>query len=89
MPARTKRLAGKRKQQETSKVPYSTTSGNEVDRREGLRAERRMMVEGKKYVRHPEDDATFLVSSTLMNLLWCWKEVVVVVGEGWLQVVWT
>ena len=63
MAARPKRPVGKKKQQESSKVPDSTTSGNEVHHEERLRGERRMMVEGQKYVRHPEDDATFLVSS--------------------------
>jgi hypothetical protein len=63
MAARPKRPVGKKKQQEPSKVPDSTTSGNEVHHEERLRGERRMMVEGQKYVRHPEDDATFLVSS--------------------------
>ncbi|CAB4004917.1 Leucine-rich repeat and coiled-coil domain-containing 1 [Paramuricea clavata] len=60
MAARPKRPVGKKKQQESSKVPDSTTSGNEVHHEERLRGERRMMVEGQKYVRHPEDDATFL-----------------------------
>jgi hypothetical protein len=70
MAARPKRPVGKKKQQEPSKVPDSTTSGNEVHHEERLRGERRMMIEGQKYVRHPEDDATFLVSSIQVTLLY-------------------
>ena len=62
-----KRQAGKRKP-DTSQIPDSTTSGNEVERRERMGTGRPMMVEGQKYVRHPDDDATFLVSSTRVNL---------------------
>lgn len=57
--ARPKRMAGKKKQPEPAKPRDSTTSGTEGER---LRDVRPFMVEGKRYVRHPEDDATFLVS---------------------------
>ena len=52
-------MTEKKKQPEPAKPRDSTTSGNEGER---LREDRPFMVEGKRYVRHPEDDATFLVS---------------------------
>ncbi|XP_028392315.1 leucine-rich repeat and coiled-coil domain-containing protein 1-like [Dendronephthya gigantea] len=59
MATRGKRFTAKKRQQEASKPRDSTTSGNEgEDGRFG--DSRPIMVEGKKYVRHPEDDATFL-----------------------------
>mgnify|MGYP002803881909 CR=1 FL=1 len=58
VPPTMKRLAGKRKP-EASEIPDST-SGNEVHRGERMGTGRPMMIEGQKYVRHPEDDATFL-----------------------------
>lgn len=59
-------MTGKKKQTEPAKPreATSTTSGNEGER---LRDERRFTVEGKTYVRHPEDDATFLVRPLIYN----------------------
>jgi hypothetical protein len=61
-------LVGKKKQQEAPKLFDSGASGKEVDHRERMGADGPLMVEGQKYVRHPEDDATFLVSSTQKRL---------------------
>lgn len=59
--AKSKVHGGKKREKIVGNIQESTTSGTENEEHK-LGVERPIMVEGKKYVRHPEDDATFLVS---------------------------
>lgn len=73
---------GNSQEQESSKPPDRAANGNDIDVDERMTGDQPMMVEGRKYVRHPEDDATFLVCFVYIQ---CMKKVYHLSGLGSLK----